>query len=210
MAIRFCYSFHPISLDTTATAKRIFLLCLYLLSSGVSVTDIVMCLRVRPSSCMTGHRGMRLRLHLHPALKALPLPLFTPKARSAAAGNPPSPYTQSLRSLHSASALSKVAVGNFAKSRGPNLCRSRPFSPTPHSTISFLSPSFHSQSRQFSSTQITMTATKIDGTAIARSIRQKLQSEIQATQKINPRYKPSLKIFQGKQLPWNVCAAIAC
>ncbi|TVY88626.1 C-1-tetrahydrofolate synthase, cytoplasmic [Lachnellula willkommii] len=46
-----------------------------------------------------------------------------------------------------------------------------------------------------------MTATKIDGTAIARSIREKLQTEIQATQKINPRYKPSLKIFQVGERP---------
>lgn len=41
-----------------------------------------------------------------------------------------------------------------------------------------------------------MTATKIDGTAIAKKIRDKLHAEIQSTQKINPRYKPSLKIIQ--------------
>ncbi|TVY47935.1 C-1-tetrahydrofolate synthase, cytoplasmic [Lachnellula occidentalis] len=137
---------------------------------------------------------MHLHLHPHPAVK----PTYTLKATSAAAaGFPRSPYT-SVRSLHSPSALSRVAVGYFAQSRGPSLRRLRPSSPspTPHSTISFLSPSSQSQSRQFSSTQITMTATKIDGTAIARSIREKIQSEIQATQKINPRYKPSLKIFQ--------------
>jgi methylenetetrahydrofolate dehydrogenase (NADP+)/methenyltetrahydrofolate cyclohydrolase/formyltetrahydrofolate synthetase len=43
-----------------------------------------------------------------------------------------------------------------------------------------------------------MTATKIDGTAIARNIREKLHAEIEQTQKTNPRYKPSLKIIQGK------------
>ncbi|TVY20691.1 Cytoplasmic C-1-tetrahydrofolate synthase [Lachnellula arida] len=52
-----------------------------------------------------------------------------------------------------------------------------------------------------------MTATKIDGTAIARSIREKLQTEIQATQKINPRYKPSLKIFQATYVRMKLKAA---
>jgi methylenetetrahydrofolate dehydrogenase (NADP+)/methenyltetrahydrofolate cyclohydrolase/formyltetrahydrofolate synthetase len=41
-----------------------------------------------------------------------------------------------------------------------------------------------------------MTATKIDGTAIAKTIRERLHAEILNTQKINPRYKPSLKIIQ--------------
>lgn len=41
-----------------------------------------------------------------------------------------------------------------------------------------------------------MTATKIDGTAIAKAIRERLHAEIEATQKTNPRYKPSLKIIQ--------------
>jgi methylenetetrahydrofolate dehydrogenase (NADP+)/methenyltetrahydrofolate cyclohydrolase/formyltetrahydrofolate synthetase len=42
-----------------------------------------------------------------------------------------------------------------------------------------------------------MTATKIDGTAIAKKIREKLHTKIVETQKTNPRYKPSLKIIQG-------------
>ncbi|RFU29888.1 hypothetical protein B7463_g6439, partial [Scytalidium lignicola] len=41
-----------------------------------------------------------------------------------------------------------------------------------------------------------MTATKIDGTAIAKSIREQLHAQIEATQKNNPRYKPCLKIIQ--------------
>lgn len=41
-----------------------------------------------------------------------------------------------------------------------------------------------------------MTATKIDGNAIAKDIRERLHAEIEAQQKINPRYKPSLKIIQ--------------
>ena len=42
-----------------------------------------------------------------------------------------------------------------------------------------------------------MTAAKIDGTAIAKSIRERLGAEIKKKQESNPRYKPSLKIVQG-------------
>lgn len=51
--------------------------------------------------------------------------------------------------------------------------------------------------RLFSSTPNAMTATKIDGTAIAKNIRERIHTEIEKTQKANPRYKPSLKIIQG-------------
>jgi hypothetical protein len=51
--------------------------------------------------------------------------------------------------------------------------------------------------RAFSSTSSAMTATKIDGTAIAKKVREQLHAQIEATQKINSRYKPSLKIVQG-------------
>jgi methylenetetrahydrofolate dehydrogenase (NADP+)/methenyltetrahydrofolate cyclohydrolase/formyltetrahydrofolate synthetase len=43
-----------------------------------------------------------------------------------------------------------------------------------------------------------MTATKIDGTAIARSIRERLGDQIKQRQQTNPRYRPSLKIVQGE------------
>lgn len=42
-----------------------------------------------------------------------------------------------------------------------------------------------------------MAATKIDGTAIAKRIREGLHVEILERQKANPNYKPSLKIIQG-------------
>lgn len=45
-----------------------------------------------------------------------------------------------------------------------------------------------------------MTAQKIDGTAIAKSIRARLHSEIQERKNANPRYIPSLKIIQGMSL----------
>lgn len=51
--------------------------------------------------------------------------------------------------------------------------------------------------RGFSSTPRAMTATKIDGTAIAKSIRERIAGEIKQKQENNPRYKPSLTIVQG-------------
>ena len=42
-----------------------------------------------------------------------------------------------------------------------------------------------------------MVATKLDGTAIAKSIRERLGTEIAEKQKLNPRFKPTLKIVQG-------------
>ncbi|KAI9739731.1 MAG: tetrahydrofolate synthase [Cirrosporium novae-zelandiae] len=46
-----------------------------------------------------------------------------------------------------------------------------------------------------------MTATKIDGKAIARKIRERLKEEIAEKQKANPRYKPSLTIVQVGDKP---------
>ena len=43
-------------------------------------------------------------------------------------------------------------------------------------------------------------ASKIDGTAIAKGIREGLKTEIEKTQLTNPRFKPNLVIFQGKLL----------
>jgi hypothetical protein len=53
------------------------------------------------------------------------------------------------------------------------------------------------QRRLFAHTTATMTAQKLDGTAIAKSIREKLNGEVLERQKSNPRYKPSLVIIQG-------------
>lgn len=61
----------------------------------------------------------------------------------------------------------------------------------------------HSRSdlrRPFSNTSSAMTAKKIDGTAIAKAIRERLCAEIEKAQKTNPRFKPSLRIVQGKSL----------
>lgn len=51
--------------------------------------------------------------------------------------------------------------------------------------------------RHFSTTSPAMTAIKLDGTAIAKSIREKLAAEIVEKQKVNPQYQPCLKIIQG-------------
>ena len=50
--------------------------------------------------------------------------------------------------------------------------------------------------RGFATSSADMTGVKIDGTAVAIKIRERLHAEIQQTQKTNPRYKPSLKIIQ--------------
>lgn len=42
-----------------------------------------------------------------------------------------------------------------------------------------------------------MGATKIDGTAIAKRIREGLHAQVLDNKKINPRFVPSLKIIQG-------------
>lgn len=57
-----------------------------------------------------------------------------------------------------------------------------------------------SSARLFSTSRPSMTATKIDGTAIARAIRERLGAQIKKRQETNPRYRPSLKIIQGEQL----------
>ena len=98
-------------------------------------------------------------------------------------------------------------VESIIKSRGRNL---RLTPTTLHPTPSFTSSSpvyhpYNPQRRSFSSSLVTMTATKIDGTAIAKSIRERLQSEIESTQKSNPRYKPSLKIIQGNKYTPSLC-----
>jgi hypothetical protein len=67
---------------------------------------------------------------------------------------------------------------------------------SPASVVESLSFSNRSQQKRlFSST--TMVATKLDGNAIAKSIREKLCAEVNEKQKLNPRFKPCLKIIQG-------------
>src|SRR3984957_20120052 len=60
-------------------------------------------------------------------------------------------------------------------------------------------PPFHT--RNFSTSSRNMVGTKIDGTAIAKKIRERLHADIKQTQKVNPRFKPSLKILQVGERP---------
>ena len=83
----------------------------------------------------------------------------------------PSCARKPLRSFFSGSALSGVAVRHSSKSRGRILYRCRSALNHPTCTTapsSFTSSPYTSQQRAFSSTPIAMTATKIDGTAIAK------------------------------------------
>ena len=50
--------------------------------------------------------------------------------------------------------------------------------------------------RSFSTKPLSMVATRIDGTAIAKTIREKIHAQIKERQASNPRYKPSLIIVQ--------------
>lgn len=61
-------------------------------------------------------------------------------------------------------------------------------------------PSSSSHLRQFSTSPTTMAAVRLDGTALAKSIREALHSEIAEKQKANPLFQPSLKIIQGMNL----------
>ena len=63
------------------------------------------------------------------------------------------------------------------------------------------SPFLHSTARcrPFSST--TTMAAKIDGTAIARRIRERINHDIARRQSSNPRFQPSLTIIQGSSPP---------
>ena len=68
----------------------------------------------------------------------------------------------------------------------------------PRSTFKSLAlSSSSSPSRSFHSSPLNMVAAKIDGNAIAKSIRERLHDEIRDRQNSNPRYRPALRIIQG-------------
>ncbi|KAK4447908.1 hypothetical protein QBC34DRAFT_121446 [Podospora aff. communis PSN243] len=80
------------------------------------------------------------------------------------------------------------------------LCRYNDFRPTPH--VDSFGRHRHPATRStrfFSGSatlRATMAATKIDGTAIAKKIRERLRAEIAEIKQTNPRFTPSLKIIQ--------------
>jgi len=75
------------------------------------------------------------------------------------------------------------------------------FRPTPHVVPFGRYPHLAARSiRSFSGSapaRATMAATKIDGTAIAKKIRERLRAEIAQVKETNPRFQPTLKIIQG-------------
>ncbi|QSS56416.1 C-1-tetrahydrofolate synthase [Histoplasma capsulatum var. duboisii H88] len=75
-------------------------------------------------------------------------------------------------------------------------CSTRSISNTPHvfNASSISNPRF--PRRSFTSSKFNMAAVKIDGTTIAKNIRERLNVEIQKSQETNPRFKPCLVIFQ--------------
>lgn len=81
---------------------------------------------------------------------------------------------------------------SFSSARGVRSCLlSRP-APLPAAFLR--TPPAAPSHRPYSSSAM---ATKIDGTAIAKGIREGLKTEIEQTQAVNPRFKPNLVIFQG-------------
>src|SRR2546423_1807482 len=116
------------------------------------------------------------------------------------------PRQKLARNSHSAPTLTCSDSHNTPTSYlGDTSGISRPF--TIHSsTLTFRRPSrlprkpilrsIRSPTRDFSSSSPGMIGTKIDGTAVARKIRERLHTEIEQAQRINPRFKPSLKILQ--------------
>ena len=88
---------------------------------------------------------------------------------------------------------------------GPNCLKETPYLTSKSRQSSALQVAFKSRaklvlrslgSRSISSSHHRMAAERIDGTAIAKSIRERINVEIKKTQETNPRYKPSLTIVQ--------------
>lgn len=92
---------------------------------------------------------------------------------------------------------SPLSFNHFSSARGVRGSIVRSSAPSPPSGF-LISPAAASH-RTFGSSAIM--ASKIDGTAIAKSIREGLKAEIEKTQDSNPRFKPNLVIFQGKLVP---------
>ncbi|KAF2719698.1 FTHFS-domain-containing protein [Polychaeton citri CBS 116435] len=97
----------------------------------------------------------------------------------------------------------KIQAPIYSHSFAASAALPRPLSSSPHSRRPRASPyNFQSTPRSrtgrclFSRTRPDMAATKIDGTAIAKSIRERISKQIADKQASNPRYKPSLKIIQ--------------
>ena len=103
---------------------------------------------------------------------------------------------------HTSLLLSVQAYGTHS---GPNCLKKTPYLTSKLKQSSALEVTVKSRdklvlrplgSRSISSSDHRMAAERIDGTAIAKSIRERINTEIKKTQETNPRYKPSLTIVQ--------------
>lgn len=101
-----------------------------------------------------------------------------------------------LRILYPRSFLSFSYCSSARGVKGSSVRLSLPLSAPSPPSIGFLIPPAAASHRTFCSSAIM--ASKIDGTAIAKSIREGLKADIEKTQAANPRFKPNLVIFQGK------------
>lgn len=79
----------------------------------------------------------------------------------------------------------------FTRRRFPTASRLSPLPTTSSSLVS------SRNNRLFSTTTAAMVARQLDGTAIAKAIRERIGAEIAERQKANPRYQPCLKIIQS-------------
>lgn len=96
--------------------------------------------------------------------------------------------------------IAPTAASTLAFSAGlrrPNFISVSPYDIV-HRRVEFLT---WTTNRPFSAASPVMTATKIDGTGIAKSIRERIGADIKKTQETNPRYQPSLKIVQVGDRP---------
>ncbi|KAG4029610.1 hypothetical protein MFRU_015g01480 [Monilinia fructicola] len=142
--------------------------------------------------------GVRVNAHNVYMLPSLHLNRLTPTNSHAllirSRASLPTQHRALLTSLSPSTCVARVAQ-QILQLRGQS-SHSTFSSPTRVSLPSPFTPQSSSIARHFSSTSATMTATKIDGTAIAKKIREKIHAQIDEAQKTNPRFKPSLKIIQ--------------
>lgn len=114
--------------------------------------------------------------------------------------------TLSKRAFSSYSAKTYSSSSSSSSSIRSLLNRNSQSQPRPRSETSYASttatPTLTTTTRRsFSSTPSVMVAEKIDGNAIAKSIRERIHVEIAEKQKLNPRFQPSLTIIQGALPP---------
>lgn len=135
--------------------------------------------------------------------KVHPNPALLDAAAAAAAAVKTPRFCQS-QTPFAAAAATTTPIRRFTAIHNllPSTC-ARPTSffsspPHPSDTVTTpLGPPAGLGKAYFSSSRAIMGAVKIDGTAIAKRIRENLHAEIQEKKKINPRYAPSLNIIQG-------------